>query len=204
MQEKSLIGQPSKANTLNVNMISRNTLPQASQGTNDAAMVNAPLIAIGRTFTVDVNKSVPGVTVPLTLSELSDARDYSKYLVQPTAQVHSAPGSIYLDRQVWEGTVVERLENAFVARVVDQTKPTNPEEQVTFSFDEVSTDDLGLVNEGASFYWRIGTERSPAGQVKNVSLLNFRRLPQWSNASMDRAEQSAKELAYLLFGNDEV
>jgi hypothetical protein len=205
LQEKSLIGQPSKASTLNASMMSRSTLPQVRQASGDMAlMINAPLIATGMTSSVDANESEASGTVPKAVSEFSHARDYSKYLVQPRAEVSFTPSFVYLDRQVWEGTVVKRLEDSFVARVIDQTKPTNPEEQVTFSFDEVSADDLGLVTEGASFYWRIGTERSPAGQVKNVSLINFRRLPQWSNASMDRAERNAKELASILFRNDDV
>lgn len=200
---ESLIGQPSKADTLNAGRSLNSSLPQVNQLGDDSTLSNRSLLAAGFTSAVDTNEMGSSRTLPEGMSQLNRVRDLSIYLVQPEAKVTVTPSFIYLDRQVWEGTVMERGRDSFVARVIDQTKPTNPAEQVTFSFEEVSPDDHQLVEEGASFYWRMGTERSPAGQVKNVSLINFRRLPQWSHTSIDRAERNARELASILFPKDD-
>jgi hypothetical protein len=99
-------------------------------------------------------------------------------------------------RQLWEGTVVEVREGGFVAVLTDKTNPASPDEQASFDFDntEISPDDLRLINPGATFYWVIGNERTVAGQVKNVSMLQFRRVPAWTQHRLDRAADSARRL----------
>jgi hypothetical protein len=101
--------------------------------------------------------------------------------------------------QLWEGTVIECQNGSFVARATDRTKPSNPAELVAFELEEISPEDRKLVQPGASFYWTIGVERSPAGQITNIERLNFRRLPGWSTSSVREAEKEAKEIAELLF-----
>jgi hypothetical protein len=101
-------------------------------------------------------------------------------------------------RQSWEGTVIESGNGSFVARVSDRTNPSYPDEIVTFDLDEISQEDRELVVAGSSFYWTIGTERSPAGQVKNIDMVNFRRLPQWKEGSIREAEQEAMNVLRLL------
>jgi hypothetical protein len=102
-------------------------------------------------------------------------------------------------RQLWEGTVTEVLQNGFVAVLRDKTNPTNPDEQATFDFDnsELSADDFTMVNPGASFYWIIGNERTAAGQVKNVSMVQFRRLPRWTQRNLERVATRARQIREL-------
>src|SRR5258708_4894257 len=85
-------------------------------------------------------------------------------------------------RQLWEGTVTQILDNGFVAVLSDKTNSISPEEQATFQFEstEISPEDRRLISPGASFYWIIGSERTRAGQIKNVSMLQFRLLPLWT------------------------
>jgi hypothetical protein len=70
---------------------------------------------------------------------------------------------------------------------------------VTFELDEVSPEDKKLVQPGASFYWTIGVERSPAGQIQNIDRVMFRRLPGWRASSVRDAEREAGSIAELLF-----
>jgi hypothetical protein len=99
-------------------------------------------------------------------------------------------------RQVWEGTVTEVLPSGFVAILRDQTNSSNPDEQATFSFDntEISDDDQSLLAPGAGFYWVLGNERTPAKQSRNVSMLQFRRIPAWTGQKLQRLSKSAQEL----------
>lgn len=97
-------------------------------------------------------------------------------------------------RQVWEGTVTEISDNGFIAILADKTNPASPQERASFDFDltEVSHDDRELVAPGSSFYWVIGTEESAAGQVTNVSRLQFRRLPVWTEQRLSRSADRAE------------
>jgi hypothetical protein len=100
-------------------------------------------------------------------------------------------------KQSWEGTVISCENGGFTARVIDRTNPGNPDESVLFEFDEVSTDDRQLIHPGAVFYWTLGTERSPAGQIRNVNFVNFRRLPGWNESSFQEADKRAQRVLSL-------
>ena len=124
-----------------------------------------------------------------------------EFLIRPPVvrRVPVGPSPVLRPRQQWEGTVLELNSGSFVARVSDRTNPANVDELATFDFDEISVEDRSLVAPGATFYWTIGTERSPAGTIKNVEFVNFRRLPRWSSSSLREAKQEARDLASLLF-----
>jgi hypothetical protein len=99
-------------------------------------------------------------------------------------------------RQLWECTVTELRREGFVATLSDKTKRDSPEEQALFEFEniEISEDDHRLVSPGSVFYWTIGTERTPAGQVKNVSSVEFRRSPAWTRSAIVSASAQAARL----------
>jgi len=100
-------------------------------------------------------------------------------------------------KQTWEGTVIDVLDNCFRATLVDLTNRQNPDEEALFSLEEISEDDLPLVNIGSSFYWTIGNERTPAGQQKNTSIVQFRRIPFWTAASLEEAKKRAEHFQDL-------
>lgn len=106
-------------------------------------------------------------------------------------------------RQLWEGTVTEVRSNGFVAVLQDRTNPKNPDEQVALEFDttEVSPEDLALVKPGFSFYWIIGNELTAARQSKNVSMLQFRRVPAWTEEALAQAKSNAARLKQI-FGKE--
>jgi hypothetical protein len=91
-------------------------------------------------------------------------------------------------RQFWEGTVESVGADDFVAIVRDRTQTRNPDEEVVFALDEITAADRPLVSAGATFYWFIGPEYTPAGTQKNVSLIQFRRVPRWSRSAVQRAK----------------
>ncbi|HTZ94964.1 MAG TPA: hypothetical protein VMB18_01110 [Terriglobales bacterium] len=99
-------------------------------------------------------------------------------------------------RQLWEGTVTRLHSDGFEARLSDKTNPNNPDEQALFDFEyvEVSDDDQRLLRPGSVFYWTVGTERTPAGQVKNVSNVEFRYYPAWTQGAIASASTRAASL----------
>ena len=100
-------------------------------------------------------------------------------------------------RQSWTGTVTGTEGNIFRAVLVDETDRSKSDEEGEFSLEEVSPEEQGLVAPGAIFYWTVGTEKTIAGQVKNVSMLQFKRVPQWTRQSLRRAEVQAVDFAAL-------
>ncbi len=97
-------------------------------------------------------------------------------------------------RQLWEGTVVEIHDGRFLATLTDRTNPGNSDEGAAFDYAEVSPEDYGLVVPGAAFYWTIGSERTVGGQVKNISVLQFRRVPAWTKRALTRAAERARHV----------
>jgi hypothetical protein len=102
-------------------------------------------------------------------------------------------------RQLWEGTVVETMKDGFVAVLSDKTNPNNPDEKGRFEFDntELSKEDRLLVRPGSSFYWIIGSEKTPGDQVQTVSRLQFRRFPVWTSGKLEQARKRAQHLSNL-------
>lgn len=96
--------------------------------------------------------------------------------------------------QKWEGVVTDVLEDSFTARVHDLTR-RGLEEEAEFFKDEISQDDLGLIQPGAVFYWNIGYYDSKSGQRTRQSLIRFRRLPGLSKSQLNRARLEAQRFA---------
>lgn len=94
--------------------------------------------------------------------------------------------------QQWEGTVETVSRTEFAARLRDLTDRTRPDEQATFDREEVSPDDLELLQPGAVFFWAIGYETSESGQRSRVSRLRFRRLPRWTKRDLARVREAAQ------------
>ena len=94
--------------------------------------------------------------------------------------------------QKWEGRVLEVRDTTFSAVVVDIREVT--EEQAEFDLEEVSPDDIGMVEPGAVFYWSIGYRTDPSGERSRCSVLVFRRLPAWSARDLELARQGAQTL----------
>lgn len=107
--------------------------------------------------------------------------------------------AILKTRQLWEGTVTELHDGGFVAILNDKTNPSNPDEQASFDFEnsEISPEDVKLVQLGSSFYWILGNERTVGGEVRNVSVVQFRRVPAWTKQKLAEAEAKAKQLTGL-------
>lgn len=100
----------------------------------------------------------------------------------------------------FQGTVVEILDDEFVARTRDITDPVYAEEVVTLPLDDIPPGDQELLEVGAVFYWLIGYEENDEGARKRTSILRFRRLPAWSDRAVKRVEAAADDLMRL-FGD---
>lgn len=106
-----------------------------------------------------------------------------------------APRSSFEPLQEWEGYVVSVDDGVFFARLLDITNNESIErEQAEFSFDDVSSDDLSLVEVGAVFRWSVGYEKRVNGSRQKISSIVFRRLPRWTSDELEAARVAAKNL----------
>lgn len=96
----------------------------------------------------------------------------------------------------WEGSVLQKHGDMFVARLVD-TKGKHSDEEAEFSIEEVPKSDRDLIDAGAVFYWTIGFWDSISGLRSRVSQIRFRRLPVWSPLELERAKANASRLGQL-------
>ena len=84
---------------------------------------------------------------------------------------------------------------SFTAVATDLTEPSNPDENLEIDLEEVSPIDRPLMQPGVSFYWIIGTSRTPSGQQHNMSTLRFKRSPRITNAAYQRSRQWAQRMS---------
>ena len=96
--------------------------------------------------------------------------------------------------QQWEGIVTDIGRETFWGEVVDLTDRSNPSEVVEIPFSEIATSDRQLLKPGSVFYWSIGYETSPGGQIRRVSEIRARRSPVWSQHAVDSIKSRAKQL----------
>ena len=176
------IGQQLKAESLT---------PQVPKNWSQIPPIVPKLSAVA--MQIDDSTSVPQEKA------IKDATARNRVVIPPRFIVSSIPPSATLKtKQSWEGIVLHCTEEMFVARIADRTNPSNPEEIAEFESGEVTYDDRILIKPGASFYWTVGTEKTPAGQIKNVAFVNFRRSPRWSRRSLQKATNRARDIVAIL------
>lgn len=96
--------------------------------------------------------------------------------------------------QQWEGVVTDTTDDSFFAELQDLGRSFVPLEIVEIPIEEVPKDDRPLLVEGAVFYWSIGYETSPGGQLKRMSEIRMRRTPRWTRRTLQLAKRQAEEL----------
>jgi len=103
--------------------------------------------------------------------------------------------------QQWEGVVTRIEGDAIWADIADLTDRSCPTEIVEIPFDEIPRPDHELIAPGCVFYWIIGYETSPGGQIRRVSEIRVRRTPEWSRRSIDAIQTKGRELFKRIIGN---
>lgn len=97
--------------------------------------------------------------------------------------------------QTWEGTILEISEDECRAIIRDRTTPENPDEEITFSIEEIPESDQPLALPGAVFYWSIGYDDRLDGQRNRVSSIRVRRIPVWKDKELKAARREAESLS---------
>lgn len=99
----------------------------------------------------------------------------------------------FFSKQKYEGIVLSVNDETFIARLRNLTEKL-PDEEAEFSIEDLSPDDLPLLSEGAMFYWNIGYRDMVGGQRIACHMINFRRLPRWTDQDLAAAEKQSRSL----------
>lgn len=107
--------------------------------------------------------------------------------------VNAYSNKIEIIKQLWNGTVIDCNDQELIARLEDLTNPSNPDEFVTLSIEEIDDKEQPLIQKGAMFMWHIGYRQGSNYPKERFSKIRFRRLPKWSFREIQEAEKLAKE-----------
>ncbi len=105
--------------------------------------------------------------------------------------------------QQWEGVVTDIDSDAVWAELRDLTEFANPAEVAELPLIEFPKADQPLIKPGSVFYWSMGYETSPGGQIRRVSEIRLRRTPEWSQHALDRMKAKARNLLVQYSSNHE-
>jgi hypothetical protein len=100
--------------------------------------------------------------------------------------------------QRWIGLVEIVGVTSFTSRLLDETNPASPIEEVELPLSEIHPSDLHLVAPGSSFYWSIGYQGNPVGRRKQISTLRFARQPHLNPTEESRLFREADILTALI------
>jgi len=126
---------------------------------------------------------------------------------QPLIRLNSASGPMPRKIRIlqqWEGVIIEVGNSDFTAELRNLTEIDSPPQVAEFPYSEISNSDRSLVAPGAVFYWSIGYDTTPGGQVRRVSEIRLRRSPEWTERKLEAVAAEAKEWYRILIedGNE--
>ena len=99
--------------------------------------------------------------------------------------------------QKWRGIVEEVEQDHFKAKLINLTDRAYDEYGEIY-YDEITQEDIELIEPGAIFYWSIGYSHSSSGQRTRFSEIRFKRLPVWDEKDIELAEQNAERISEFI------
>lgn len=96
--------------------------------------------------------------------------------------------------QTFEGRVINVVKDQYMDVILMDKTGGMPDHEASIELQWVSDQDKDLVKRGAIFYLSLYKQRSQSGSIRNSEEIRFRRLPSWSQNSIDKIKIRAEEL----------
>ena len=144
----------------------------------------------------DISSQRPGSENDLLTNATEHLQETLSFSVSPLVRLtkKQTPNRLFKILQQWEGIVSEMTEDSVWAELVDLTNRGNAEEYVELPLAEFPEADRDILKPGSVFYWAIGREWSPGGQMRRISEIRVRRIPQWSRHDIETIREKAQNL----------
>lgn len=122
----------------------------------------------------------------------TEARQRDQALPAPRPKILRTEALTFQRLEQRDGVIVGVDSDAgtFTARLVDP-RAVEPDQEVEVDLEQVSPGDLELVEPGALFFWAIGYVTRPTGRRSLLLTIDFRRLPNAREATINRAKDEA-------------
>ncbi|MCV0439292.1 MAG: hypothetical protein K5880_11710 [Hydrogenophaga sp.] len=105
----------------------------------------------------------------------------------------------FIPLESWSGKIeeVDLKSRTYTATVISHDN--GAQESAEFGFDEISEDDLELVEPGAMFYWSVGYQIDIYRRRSTASVIRFKRIRHWTRKELEQATANASDdLAWFL------
>jgi len=135
-----------------------------------------------------------------TFDNMKSGNDEVKHINAPIYHIENNPKvGRAIALQKWIGIIdsVNTKENVFTAKLINKTNE-GYDEFAEIDFDEITQEDIDLVEIGAVFYWTIGYHHNYSGQRTRISQIRLRRLPKWDDDKIKTVNDNAKKLADII------
>ena len=199
-----------------------NNLPKSSDFNKNCWMDVDPKELINSGYTQDID-SGPRQTQLTTEGETKSQDINDAQQIGPTAfdfqdrtiRLLYIPDSVPETRnwvtlhalQEWEGHVLNKGDNEFVARLRDLTAESSTasanqpiEEEAIIPLTEIADEDFHRIQPGSVFRWIIGYERAASGTKRRISQIVFRDLPSITEQDKSAGAEWAKKIIQSLNG----
>lgn len=104
----------------------------------------------------------------------------------------------FISLESWLGRITQLDAEAGTFAAIVESEGAGVIEVAEFSVDELSPDDLDLLEIGAVFYWNIGYAVEPSGRRSTASTVRFRRMLFWTRRELEQADKRASAYAHWL------
>lgn len=100
--------------------------------------------------------------------------------------------AMFVTERRWQGYVTDVTPDTFHAVIFDTSPDSEDEtETVEFTRDTVNSLMRHLIVPGAIFFWDLGFQRDPSGQIVRQSVVSFPMIPRWDADELSRAKERA-------------
>ena len=109
----------------------------------------------------------------------------------PNYNIFNKGTNIFIILHKWEGNIIEINKEGFIARLKDLSI-CSPDEEATFSNEDISLEERSKIIIGQVFYWYIGYVDLASGPRIKQSMIKFKRYPKWNINQINAMKIKAK------------
>lgn len=114
-------------------------------------------------------------TKNIEIERISFNETTKRYKIQIKANINK-----FVAQEKWIGEIIDINADIITAHIQDLTGTKTEMEEIQFGHDAIDVDDRKLASVGSIFYWYIGYNKKPTGEMRRYSYIRLQRRPKLS------------------------